>query len=216
LTTSIRNLVTPRLDELKRELRDPHLDVSLGIEHSANASLPLVPERSVNISQSLEIPKVKQANSHVWIRFAQKPELSILPRDQPLPHCRQLEIQVVVGEIEIGGDERYRSPIPPPAHRERSRLIRPAQPIEREEPRQLDFGRVSEPVVIGLEQPTQWREELLARWSIGVEREEIRFSCFFGALICSAQFKKSGCPGHGLPAPRAITWSVTRRRRDGR
>src|SRR5215208_4521752 len=50
----------------------------------------LGPERSVNIPQPLEIPQVKQANSHVWVRFAQKSELSILPRDQPLTHRRQL------------------------------------------------------------------------------------------------------------------------------
>ena len=119
-------------------------------------------------------------------------------------------------EIEIGGDELYWSPIPPPPYRERCRLICPSQPVERQEPRQLDFRRVSEPVVIRLKQPSQRREEFLPRRFSEVEREATRLRGFIGALIYSAQTLKSGCPGHGLPAPRAITRPVTGRRRDGR
>jgi hypothetical protein len=199
-----------------RELRDPHLDVLLGIEHGAKASLALVPGRSVDIPQPLEIPQVEQADSHVWVRFAQETELSILPGDEPLPHRRQLEIQVVLREKEIRGNELDRSPIPPPPDRECRRFIGPPQSIEGQESRQLDFGRMSKPVVIRLEQPTQWREELLARRFIEVEREAPRFLRFIGALIDFAQALKSGCPGHGLPAPRAITRLVARRRREGR
>jgi hypothetical protein len=117
--------IAPRFDELLSELRDPHLDVSLGIEYGANPSLPLVSRGSVNIPQSLEVPQVEQADPHVWVRFTQKSKFSILSGDQPLPHRRQLEIQVVFREIEIRSDELYWSPIPPPPHRERRRLICP-------------------------------------------------------------------------------------------
>jgi hypothetical protein len=198
------------------ELSDPHLDVVLGVEYGADPSFPLDLGWSVDISQSLEIPQIEHTDSHVWIGFAQEPELSVLPGDEPLPHCRQLEIQVVLREIEVRRDELYGSPIPAPPHRERCRLICPSQPIERQESGQLDLGRVSEAMVIRLEQPSQRRQELLTRRFIKVERRAFRFIGSIQALIDAAQAWKSGCPGHGLPAPRANTRPVTGRCRDGR
>src|SRR5215204_5170654 len=134
-----------------RQLRDPHFDVLLGIEYGADASLPFHAGWSVDVTQSLEIPQIEQAHSHIWVALTQEPELAVLAGDEPLPHRRQLEIQVVLGKVEIGGDEFDRSSIPPPPYRKCGRLVRPTQAIERQESRQLHLGRMSEAVVIRLE-----------------------------------------------------------------
>src|SRR5215204_1529811 len=157
MTALARHLATPRLDQLLRDQRDPRLDVLLGIKDSADATLALDARGSVDIAQSLEISQIEQADSHVWVVLTQKPEFAVLPGDEPLSHRRQLEIQVVLREKKIRGDELDRSSVPPPSDRERRRLVRPTQPVKCQKPRQLDLGRMSESIVVRLEQPSQRR-----------------------------------------------------------
>src|SRR5687768_13410212 len=81
-------------------------------------------------------------------------QLAMLARDQALLHRRQLDVQILVRQIEIGG-EHLGDAVALPRDGEGGRLVAPADAIEIEEASELGLGGVSEEMGCGW--PLAWR-----------------------------------------------------------
>src|SRR5439155_5076997 len=93
--------------------------------------------RQVVLGEKLpEVPVVQQLDLHVRIELPQAPQLAVLARDQALLHPRDLDVEVEVGDVEVGREALGHAPVLVPGQVERARLVLPAQPVEVEQPRE--------------------------------------------------------------------------------
>jgi hypothetical protein len=79
------------------------------------------------------VPLVEDLAADVWIELTQKTDLAVLLRDQLLAHRRDLDEQVLFGQVEVGREELARIAVAVPGNRERAGLVLPRDPVEVQE-----------------------------------------------------------------------------------
>ena len=86
--------------------------------------------------QLLVVLAVEQADIDLGVELAQQAHLAVLRRDKRLLHRRHLDVEVMLGQVEIGR-EHLRHAFAFPRHREGHRLVLPADPVVVEEASEL-------------------------------------------------------------------------------
>src|SRR5215831_15506471 len=92
----------------------------------------------------LEIPLVEELDAHLGIELAQPAQLPVLPGDERLLHDRDLEIEVLVGEVEIGRERLDDLALLIALEHERVRLVHPRHAVVIEDLGVLEFRLVDE------------------------------------------------------------------------
>ena len=86
--------------------------------------------------QLLVVLPVQQANVDLGVELAQQAQLAVLRRYQRLLHRRQLDIEVVLGQVEVGREHLCHA-FAFPGDREGDRFVVPADPVVVEEAGEL-------------------------------------------------------------------------------
>src|SRR6266536_4929310 len=87
---------------------------------------------------------VDELDTHLGVELLEPACLAVLLRDELLVERRDLDVQVVRGEIEVRGESLRRAPVTVTLERERTRLVLPLDAVEVEELRELALGVVGE------------------------------------------------------------------------
>src|SRR5205823_11741319 len=87
-------------------------------------------------------PLVEDLAPHLGVLLAEPPNLAVLLRDQLLVEGRDLDVLVVRGEVEVGGEPLGHVALGVPVDVERAGLVLPFDLVEVEEPGELPFGVV--------------------------------------------------------------------------
>jgi hypothetical protein len=95
------------------------------------------------------VPLVEDLAVDVGVVLAEETYLSILLGDELLVHRRDLDEEVLVGDVEVGCEELRRFAVVVELDREGGRLVVPVQPVEIEESGELPLTVVSERDLIG-------------------------------------------------------------------
>jgi hypothetical protein len=90
------------------------------------------------------VPLVEDLAPHVGIQLPQPPDLAVLLGHELLVHRRDLDEQVVVGQVEVGPEELDRLAIIVVVDGELSRLVLPLDAVEIEQSRELPLALVGE------------------------------------------------------------------------
>ena len=94
--------------------------------------------------QRPEVAGIEQLDPDVRVELTQPAQLAVLLAHEALLERRQLEVQVEVGQVEVGREALDDRAVEVPQDRERVRLVLPADLVEVEDPRQLRLARVGE------------------------------------------------------------------------
>jgi hypothetical protein len=95
------------------------------------------------------VVEVEDLAVDVGVVLAEETYLSILLGDELLVHRRDLDEEVLVGDVEVGCEELRRFAVVVELDREGGRLVVPVQPVEIEESGELPLTVVSERDLIG-------------------------------------------------------------------
>ena len=94
--------------------------------------------------QHPEVAGVEQLDADVGVELTQPPQLAVLLAHEALLERRELDVQVDVGQVEVGREALDDRAVERPQHGERVRLVLPADVVEVEDPRELRLARVGE------------------------------------------------------------------------
>ena len=94
--------------------------------------------------QHPEVAGVEQLDPDVRVQLAQPAQLAVLLAHELLLERRELDVQVEVGQVEVGREALDDVAVEVPADRERVGLVGPADLVEVEDPGQLRLARVGE------------------------------------------------------------------------
>jgi hypothetical protein len=92
--------------------------------------------------QAEVVPLVEDLAAHLGILLAQAADLAVLLRDQLLVERGDLDVLVVRGEVEVGGEPLGDIALGVPVDVERAGLVVPFDLVEVEKPGELPFGIV--------------------------------------------------------------------------
>lgn len=98
---------------------------------------------------------VEHLAPHIGVQLSKPFDLSILLRDKLLTHRRDLDVEVVVREVEIGFEQFYRFVEVIPLDWELSRLVVPLDAVEVEKSREFPFAVVCEVGEVGRRRPKE-------------------------------------------------------------
>src|SRR4051812_19206110 len=96
------------------------------------------------LGEPFEIPLVEELDPDVGVALAQLPDLSVLPRDERLLHLRDLDIEILLGEVEVGRKRLGDAAGLVRLEDERRRLVRPRDAVVVEDLRALELRRAGE------------------------------------------------------------------------
>ena len=94
--------------------------------------------------QHPEVAGVEQLDPDVRVQLAQPAQLAVLLAHELLLERRELDVQLEVGQVEVGREALDDVAVEVPGDRERVRLVRPADLVEVEDPGELRLARVGE------------------------------------------------------------------------
>jgi len=97
---------------------------------------------SVLHEQAEVVPLVEDLAPHLWVPLAETADLAVLLRDQLLVEGRDLDVLVVRGEVEVGGEPLGDVALGVPVDVEGAGLVVPFDLVEVEKPGELPFGIV--------------------------------------------------------------------------
>lgn len=80
----------------------------------------------------------------VGVELVQPPNLAVLLRYEFLVEGRDLDVEIEVGQVEVGREPLGGNPVPVPIDIERRRFVGPRDPIEVEKPRELALAVMCE------------------------------------------------------------------------
>ena len=76
------------------------------------------------------VPLIKDLAVDVGMEFLETSNRTVLLGDQFLAHGRDLDVEIILGQVEIGGEELGRRTVFVPCDRERFRLVVPWDAVE--------------------------------------------------------------------------------------
>jgi hypothetical protein len=97
---------------------------------------------SVLHEQAEVVPLVEDLAPHLRVALAETADLAVLLRDQLLVEGRDLDVLLVRGEVEVGGEPLGDVALRVPVDVEGARLVFPFDLVEVEKPGELPFGVV--------------------------------------------------------------------------
>src|SRR6187551_505345 len=98
--------------------------------------------QAVASGDPLEVALVEQLDLDLRVELPQLAELPVLPRDERLLHHGHLEIEVLLGEVEVGRERLDDLPLRVALEDERRRLVEPRDAVVVEDLRVLELGLV--------------------------------------------------------------------------
>ena len=113
------------------------LDVLLGERGDLDGAVADTGEELVVVTTG------EEDDVQIGMELADTSQLAMFPGDQALLHGGELDVEIVLGQIEVGG-EHFGDSISLPAQGEGGRLIEPGDAVEVEELSELGFRGVGE------------------------------------------------------------------------
>src|SRR6266481_6394697 len=91
------------------------------------------------LSQPFQIPFVEELHLDVRIPLAELPQLAVLARDERLLHDGQLDVEILVGEVEVGRERLEHAALRVLLEDEGPRLVLPRDAVIVEDLRALEL-----------------------------------------------------------------------------
>src|SRR3954451_7548940 len=102
------------------------------------------PCQVVAVGERLDVAPVEHLDAHVRIQLAQAPHLAVLLRDERLLHRRHFDVEVLLGQVEVGGEGKAHLAVRPRLEHERMWLVLPGDAVKVEHATELALGVVGE------------------------------------------------------------------------
>src|SRR4029079_16968073 len=99
---------------------------------------------TVSLTQWLDVALVEELDIHIGIPFFQLAQLAVLARDERLLHHRDLEIEVLLGQVEVRSERLEDATALVDLELERPRLVQPGNAVVVEDLGALELGLVLE------------------------------------------------------------------------
>jgi hypothetical protein len=103
---------------------------------------------AVGVGEPVDIAPVEELNLHGWVNLSHLTEFAILPCDERLAHRCELDIEPVIGEIEIGREHFGGASIRSPRERKCGWFVGPTDTVERQNAGEVEFSGMSKPWII--------------------------------------------------------------------
>jgi hypothetical protein len=104
----------------------------------------------VLLDQMEIVPLVENLAAHLGVQLAKQPHFGVLLGYELLTHGRDLDVEVVLGQIEVGREVLTRSALLVPADGKGAWLVCPGDSVEVEEESELTLAVVSESSQFGV------------------------------------------------------------------
>src|SRR5450759_331279 len=111
--------------------------------HSKGASGGQI--EAVALGQSLNVAPVEELDADSRIELSQLAQLAVLARHERLLHDRDLQVEILLGEVEVGCERLADTAFIVPREHERGGLVLPRNSVIVENARAFDFCLVREP-----------------------------------------------------------------------
>src|SRR5215471_5101099 len=97
------------------------------------------------LGEALEVAPVEELDLDVGVALAELPQLSVLPGHERLLHGRDLDVQVLLGEVEVGRERLHHAAVLVLFEHEGPGLVFPRNVVIVEHLRALQFRGAGEP-----------------------------------------------------------------------